>query len=150
MPTSSAYLFAPSRRRPAGAEAPTWHAVQLGVNTCCWIDANVGSRFGLPPPLGGGGGGCVGGFGDALPPPPPPPPQPANIKPTVASRTLAQRTTRTRIVAASQFVTRVEFRDTRREVQALRMCAANEPRACHAGLRVLRPRAPRRAAACRG
>src|SRR5690606_12119734 len=39
-----------------------WHAVQIGVNTSSWIDANVGSSTASP--------------GSSLPPPPPPEPPP--------------------------------------------------------------------------
>src|SRR5690606_29904787 len=42
---------------------PMWHAVQIGVKTFSWIDANVGSSADVPPP-------------PAPPPPPPPAPPP--------------------------------------------------------------------------
>src|SRR5882672_4376914 len=50
--TSIAYDDAASSRKPSGAAAPAWHAVQIGVNTWSWIDCRSGSS-GCGPPLMG-------------------------------------------------------------------------------------------------
>jgi hypothetical protein len=44
--TSIAYEAPSSRRKPSGAAAAAWHAVQIGVKTLSWIDWNSATSGG--------------------------------------------------------------------------------------------------------